>query len=94
MMKGQIIGIKKVDGVGKNGPYAFSIACITSPMSDFDIKKGAKGLNVHAVVVPDRLEHVLNVENIGKEILADYYFNYGKEYIAHAELVAPAPASK
>lgn len=86
-MRGTIVGIKNVDGVGKNGkPYAFKIACITTPMGEFDVQKGAKGLNVHAVTVPDRLQDVLNASNIGKDIDAEFYFSNGRENIAYAML--------
>ncbi len=89
MVRAKLIGIKKVDGVGKNGPYAFSIACLTSEMADFDLRKGAKGENVHAVTVPDRCTHVLNEANIGKEVNCDFYFNNGRENVAYAELFVP-----
>lgn len=88
-MKCTFVGLKMVDGVGKNGkPYAFNVACLTSDMSSFDVLKGSKGLNVHSCMVPERCNDVLNIQNLGKDIEAEFYFAGGREQIAYAALLS------
>lgn len=88
-MKGQLIGIKNIKGNKKsNGEaFAFSVACISTPMSDRDKDNGSKGCDVHTPAIPDRLAAVLNDSNIGKELDIEFYYSNGRENIAYCNIV-------
>lgn len=87
-MRGQLVGIKHIKGTSaKTGKdFAFSVACISTPMSERDKENGAKGADVHTPTIPDRLVGVLCDANIGKEIEIEFYFANGREGIAYCEI--------
>lgn len=88
-MKGQFIGIRHVEGTSqKTGrEFSFDVACITSEMSERDINRGARGIDVHTPTVSDRWKEVFSADNLGKEIEVEFYFANGRENIAYAALL-------
>lgn len=90
MAKVTLVGIKHIAGTSKTTgkAFAFDTACLTGEMSDRDIERGAKGLDVLTPVIPDRYKDILCNENIGKDFDMEFYFANNRTNIGYAALAS------
>lgn len=88
-MRATLVGIRRISGNSKSTgkPFQLEIACLTSDMSDRDVKNGSKGLDVLTPVIPDRFAGVLNESNIGKNFTIEVYFANNRTNIGYCDLL-------